>query len=278
MKALAIGGTGTVGSRVVRELLARGANVGVLIRQPGKARLSAGATAVRGDLLDPDTVRHAFRGFERVFLLNANGPTETHEGLAGVWGAKRSGVRQFVYLTTHRLQTVPHIPHFASKLPIEAAVQASGMAWTLIRPNNFFQNEEWFKEAILRRGVCPQPIGQRGMSRVDARDIAEAAAIALTQPGHAGQIYELAGPDVLTGPATAKIWSRTLGRPIVYAGDDLDQWENTFRPYLPAWMLYDFRPGSCTSGSSETVSPPRRRKSRASPNCSAIGRARMKRT
>jgi uncharacterized protein YbjT (DUF2867 family) len=239
---LIIGGTGTVGSAVVRELVNRGMHVSVLTRHPEKTRLPAGATAVRGDLLDPDTVRSVFKGVERVFMLNPTGPTETHEGLMGVSGAQLAGVKRFVYLTVHRLQTAPlHIPHLASKLPIEAAVRASGMEWTLLRPNNFFQNDAWFKDALLRFGVYPQPIGDRGLSRVDVRDIADAAAITLTESGHAGQTYELAGPEVLTGVQTAATWSRVLGRPIVYAGNDLDHWENTFRPYLPAWMLYDFR-------------------------------------
>lgn len=241
MKTLVIGGTGTVGSQVVRELLARGANVSILTRNPDKARLPAAVAAVRGDLLDPDTARHAFRGFEAVFMLNATGPTENHEGLMGVLGAQLSGVKRFVYLSIQHLEKAPAIPHFSSKLPIEAAVKASGMEWTIIRPNNFFQNEEWFKPVILGDGVYPQPIGPRGLSRVDVRDIAEASAIALTQAGHNGRVYELAGPDVLTGEATAAAWSRALGRPVRYAGDDLDQWENTFRPWLPAWMLYDFR-------------------------------------
>ncbi|HEY5551866.1 MAG TPA: NmrA family NAD(P)-binding protein, partial [Opitutaceae bacterium] len=150
-------------------------------------------------------------------------------------------VKRFVYLTIHHLEQAPAIPHFASKLPIEAAVKASGMEWTLIRPNNFFQNEEWFRPVILGHGVYPQPLGPHGLSRVDVRDIAEAAAIAVTQPGHNGRVYELVGPDILTGEGTADAWSRALGRPVRYAGDDLDQWENTFRPWLPALLLYDFR-------------------------------------
>ena len=79
------------------------------------------------------------------------------------------------------------------------------------------------------------------MSRVDVRDIAEAAAIALTQSGHAGKTYELAGPDIFTGAQTAAAWSRALGRSIAYAGNDLDQWEKTFRPYLTPTTLYDYR-------------------------------------
>jgi uncharacterized protein YbjT (DUF2867 family) len=241
MNTLVIGGTGTVGSRVVRELINRGAKPHVLTRNPEKVRLPEGATAMRGDLLDPETVKTVFRGVDAVFMLNPSGATEAHESLMGVSGAQITGVKRFVYLTIHQLNpTQAYIPHFGAKLPAESALRASRMEWTLIRPNNFFQNDVWFKDAILS-GVYPQPIGDRGMSRVDVRDIAEAAAIALTQSGHAGKTYELAGPDILTGAQTAAVWSRALGRAIAYAGNDLDQWEKTFRPYLTPTTLYDYR-------------------------------------
>jgi uncharacterized protein YbjT (DUF2867 family) len=241
MKTLVIGGTGTVGSMVVQELVARGAQVSVLTRKPETARLPAGVTAIGGDLLDPKTVRSVFRGMDGVFMLNPVSPTETHEGLMGVLGAQAARVARFVYLTIHRLEQAPHFPHFASKRPIESALKESGLDWTLIRPNNFFQNDYWFKEVLLKYGVYPQPIGSAGLSRIDVRDIAEAAAIALTQPGHAGQTYELAGPTALTGPETAATWSRALSRPIAYGGDDMDAWEQQAATMLPAWMAYDFR-------------------------------------
>ncbi len=73
------------------------------------------------------------------------------------------------------------------------------------------------------------------------RDIAEAAAIALTTPGHERQTYNLIGPEEMTGTNTAAAWSRVLGRPITYAGDDLDTWEKQSLQYLPDWMVFDFR-------------------------------------
>jgi uncharacterized protein YbjT (DUF2867 family) len=68
-------------------------------------------------------------------------------------------------------------------------------------------------------------MGSAGLSRVDVRDIAEAAAVALTQPGHEGQTYDLVGPAEVIGESTAKVWSEVLGKPITYAGDDLQAWE-----------------------------------------------------
>jgi uncharacterized protein YbjT (DUF2867 family) len=75
---------------------------------------------------------------------------------------------------------------------------------------------------------------------VDVRDIAEAAAVALTEDGHGGETYDLVGPDVLTGESTANIWSEALGKPIAYAGDDLEAWEKVQLNYLPDWMVFDF--------------------------------------
>lgn len=89
--------------------------------------------------------------------------------------------------------------------------------------------------------MYPQPIGSGGLSRVDVRDIAEAAAIALTTAGHEGRTYDLVGPDVHTGRSTAEAWSRALGRSVAYAGDDIDPWEKEALKVMPAWMAFDLR-------------------------------------
>ena len=242
MKVLVIGGTGTVGSQVVRELLARGVSVQVLTRNPERTKdLPPGATGVAGDLLSPATVRSVFAGVDGVFMVNAVSVTEAHEGLMAVNGARLAGVGRFVYMSIHNLGDAPHLPHFGAKIPIEIALVKSGIPYTILRPNNFFQNDYWVKDALLQHGVYPQPIGEVGLSRVDVRDIAEAAAIALTTAGHEGRTYNLVGPDVLTASGTTAIWARALGRPIAYGGDDLDAWERESLQYLPPWMVFDFR-------------------------------------
>ncbi len=240
MKVLVLGGTGTVGSQVVRELLGKGADVSVLTRDPKKP-LPPGVRAVAGDLLDPATVRSAFAGMDGVFLLNALSATECHEGLMAVNGARMAGVKKVVYLSVHRVDEAPHLPHFGAKLPVEAALKASGIPFTILRPNNFFQNDTWYKDAMLGYDVYPQPFGDVGLSRVDVRDIAEAAAIALTAGAANGETVNLVGPDVLTATATAATWGGVLGRKIAYGGNDLDAWEKQSLAFLPAWMVFDFK-------------------------------------
>jgi len=242
VKVLVLGGTGTVGSQVARDLLARQVDVHILTRHAAKAKaLPAGAKAVTGDLLDPKTVRSVFTGMDGVFLLNAVSATECHEGLMAVNGARLAGVKRLVYLSVHDADKAPHLPHFGAKLPIEAAIRVSGIPFTILRPNNFFQNDYWYKDVLYTAGVYPQPMGDAGLSRVDVRDIGEAAAIALTAGGHEGKTYNLDGPEAHTGASTAEIWGNVLGRRIAYAGNDLDAWETQSLASLPAWMAFDFR-------------------------------------
>lgn len=242
MRILVTGGTGTVGSLVVRELVSRGAELGVLTRSPSKAKnLPDGVTGVEGNLLEPATVRKVFDGFDAVFLVNTVSPTESHEGLMAVCGLRSAGVKRVVYLSVQEADRASWLPHFGAKVGIEDAIRKSGVPFCILRPNNFYQNDYWFKEALLQYGVYPQPIGDVGLSRVDCRDIAEAAALALLSSEHEGQSYDIAGPDAHTGLSTAQAWTRALGRDIAYGGNDLDAWEQQFLQYMPDWMVYDFR-------------------------------------
>jgi uncharacterized protein YbjT (DUF2867 family) len=241
MNVMVTGGTGTIGSAVVKELAGRGAGVSVLTRDPAKLQDVKGVTPVRGNLLEPASVRRVFDGVDSVFLLNAVSQTETSEALMAITGMRLARVKRIVYLSVHHADKAAWLPHFGSKIGVEEALKVSGIPFTILRPNNFFQNDYWFKDALLQYGVYPQPIGSAGISRVDVRDIAEAAAVTLTTTGHEGQSYDLAGPEGVTGESTAKAWSAALGKPIVYGGDDLDAWEKQQLQYLPDWMVFDFR-------------------------------------
>lgn len=85
------------------------------------------------------------------------------------------------------------------------------------------------------------PLGTVGISAVDIRDIAEATAIALTSDGHLGRTYNLNGPEVLSGPKVASIWSGLLGKEIRYPGDNMDAFEEQMREHAPSWSAFDIR-------------------------------------
>jgi uncharacterized protein YbjT (DUF2867 family) len=241
MKVLVTGGTGTVGSAVVGELTKKAVDVSVVTRDPAKLAGLKGVTAVEGNLLEPSSVRRVFDGKDAVFLLNPVSQTEASEALMALTGMRLAKVKHVVYLSVHHADKAAWLPHFGSKVGVEEALKVSGISYTILRPNNFYQNDYWFKDVILQHGVYPQPLGSSGVSRVDVRDIAEAAAITLTALGHEGQSYDLVGPAAVTGESTARSWSEALGRPIAYAGDDLDAWEKVQLQYMPPWMVFDFR-------------------------------------
>lgn len=242
MKTLVIGGTGMVGSMVVAGLIKQRAAVRVMSHSPDKLKkLPTGVEGVRADLDDVDTLPAAFDGIDSVFLLNTVGLGETDEGLNAVSAAKAAKVKKIVYMSVCMPKGSERIPHFRSKLPVEQAVRESGIAYTILRPNNFFQNDLWLKDAIMQYGIYPLPIGERGLNRVDVRDIAECAVNALMKSGHENETYEVHGPDTLTGEAIARTYTRHLGREIRYNGDDLNAWAENAKNMMPEFLIADMR-------------------------------------
>ena len=240
MKILVTGGTGHVGSEVVKELQRHKADVRLLVRK-SDGPAPAGVEAVIGDLLDPVSVAKAMEGVDKLYLLNAVLPDELTQGLIAYDLAKKLKLRHVVYHSVFRVEHLKDVPHFASKLAIESALREFDVPFTIIRPNYFMQNDATLKDALTKTGVYPMPLGQVGISAVDIRDIAEAAAIALTSDGHFGKTYNLNGPEVLSGPKIASIWSGLLGKEIRYLGDDMDAFEEQMRKKAPSWSAFDIR-------------------------------------
>ena len=240
MKILLTGGTGRVGSEVVKELRKRDVAIRVLVRKEGTP-LPEGVEAAVGDLLDPVSVQKALDGVDKLYLLNAVTPDELTQGLIAYDLAKKSKLSHIVYHSVFRVEHFKDVPHFASKLAIESALRQFDLPFTIIRPNYFFQNDASLKDALTGGGVYPMPLGPEGISAVDIRDIAEATAAALTEDGHHGKTYNLNGPDVLSGPKIASIWSAAVGRSIRYAGHDMDAFEKQTRERAPSWSAFDIR-------------------------------------
>jgi uncharacterized protein YbjT (DUF2867 family) len=240
MKVLVIGGTGHVGSEVVKELKKRNADVRVLVRKADEKSLP-GVEMVVGDLLDPVSIEKAMKEVDKLYLLNAVTPDELTQGLIAYDLAKKLKLSHVVYHSVFRVEHFKDVPHFASKLAIESAIREFELPFTIIRPNYFFQNDASFKDLLTNMSVYPNPLGPVGISAVDIRDIAEAAAISLTSDQHFGKTYNVSGPDILSGPKAASIWSKVLGKEIKYAGDNLDIFEEQMRKHAPAWAAFDIR-------------------------------------
>ena len=174
---------------------------------------------------------------DKLFLITANGETETDRGLRAVEAAKTAGVRHLVFLSVGNPKKEPPIPHYRAKLPIEQAIRESGCDWTFLRPNFFMQTDLSIIPVIKQHGVYSMPIGSIGNNRIDARDIADCAVRVLTEDGHAGKDYHLHGPDTISGPGAAEVYAKAFGRDVVYGGDDVDAWGKPVEAMLPPWLL-----------------------------------------
>ena len=240
MKILVIGGTGNVGAEVVKELQKRKADIRLLVRNDSTPT-PPGVEVVIGDLLDPVSIEKAMRGVDKLYLLNAVVADELTQGLIAYDLAKKLKLKQIVYHSVFKVEEFKDVPHFAAKLAIESALREFDLPFTIIRPNYFFQNDLSLKDALMKTGMYPMPLGTPGVSAVDTRDIAEAAAIALTSDGHLGKTYNLNGPDILSGKQVASIWSGLLGKDIRYPGEDMDSFEEQMRKSAPSWSAFDIR-------------------------------------
>ena len=210
------GAGGTVGSEVVKQLeLAKVPfRVAYFSKEKMEAALAREIEAVIIDYNRPDTLRAAFQGCDKLFLLGSNALNQTQLELNAVEAAKAVGVQYIVK------QSVMGAEEEAFSLalvhrPVEKAIESSGMAWTFLRPNSFMQNVVTFMaETIKAEASFYSASGEAKIAHVDVRDIAEVAVKALTEPTHAGQAYTLTGPEAMTYDELANEISKVLGRSI----------------------------------------------------------------
>lgn len=246
MAILVTGSTGTIGSQVLAHLQGRNVDVRAMTRSPETARLPAGVIPVRGDPGDVESLRAALQGISTLFLLVPNVADELTQAMLALTVARESGVKGIVYLSVFKGAAYADVSHFAGKYTVERMIDALDLPATILRPAYFIQNDFRQKDPLLTFGAYGAPIGAKGISMVDIRDIGEAAAIELARREHAvaplgRETYELVGPDSLTGEEIAAIWRKALGRPIRYGGDDLGMMEQRLRTMLPAWHVLDLR-------------------------------------
>jgi uncharacterized protein YbjT (DUF2867 family) len=246
MTILVTGATGRVGRHVVDQLTKRGAAVRVLTRDASKADFPAGVEVAQGELLDIDALRSAFAGVRTLFLLNAVTGDEFTQAIITLNIAREAGVERVVYVSVFNADGAVNVPHFAVKSGAERMLSQMNFSATILRPSYFIDNELMIKDVVFNHGVYPMPIGDKGVAMVDARDIAEVAAIELIRRDEAPgklpiETINLVGPDTLTGARIAAIWSEVLGRQVNYGGDDPAGFEQNLSTFMPKWMAYEMR-------------------------------------
>ncbi|RKS07164.1 uncharacterized protein YbjT (DUF2867 family) [Nocardiopsis sp. Huas11] len=184
---LVIGATGKTGRKVTARLREQGIEV--------RAASRSGET--RFDWADQSTWKPALEGVERMYVVPLDAPPSRTPEL--VQAAEAAGVRRLVLLSARGVDVPDYFgtDTTASGLHLagERAVRESGLEWTILRPSWFAQNftEGDFRDAIVA-GELALPAGDGRAAFVDTEDIAAVAVAALTEDGHAGQVYELTGP------------------------------------------------------------------------------------
>ncbi|MFI6925178.1 NAD(P)H-binding protein [Nonomuraea spiralis] len=209
------GATGNVGQWLVKHLAAAGERVTAVSRGLTPVNLPNGVEHVRADLSAPGTLRPVLAGAEALFL---------HDGGTGGHGltpadildvARTAGVRRVVLLSSQGVVTRPESPsHGGIMHAIEEAVRESGLIWTILRPGAFASNAFAWAESVRTERTVAAPFGDTGIPVIDPADIAEVAAVALHKDEHAGRVYELNGPAVVTPRQQAEAIGAALGEPV----------------------------------------------------------------
>jgi NAD(P)H dehydrogenase (quinone) len=219
------GASGQFGRLVTAELLARGAtNVTAGSRDPAKVA-APGLRTARVDFDDPASLDAAFAGVERLLLVSTDAldgaGTRLRQHLAAVSAAKRAGVRHIVY-TSMPMPTPDHPVFFApDHLGTENAIRESGIPFTILRNNWYFENSFLGIPSAIASGALYTAAGSGGLAHAARADLAAAAAGALlTEAGSA--TYELSGPGAMTIEAQVAVFNDVLGTDIkvVHLDDD----------------------------------------------------------
>lgn len=237
---LVTGPTGTIGSQVVSQLAA---NTDVVVRagvrDPKKAEglRRENVEVVALDYDKPDTLAAACEGADKVFLLTPFAPNQVECGLRLLEAAKAAGVKHIVKLSAMGADQEPGIQLGRWHREVEKAIEASGVAWTFIRPNNFYENLVNYYGPD-KEGAIYLPFGQGAVSFVDGRDVAACVVAALTGRGHEGKAYEVTGPEALTMTRMAEILSEATGRTIRYVDVPEEAAKKAMLDMgLPGWMV-----------------------------------------
>lgn len=215
---LVTGATGTIGSEVVKALAAKpGVTVRVGVRSAAKAEklLGPNVVPVDFDFKKPETIAAAVKGADRVFLLTPSSPEQVELGTALVEAAKAAGVKHIVKLSAVGVEHEPGIQLARWHRAVEKLIEASGIAYTHLRPAHFMDNFIHYNPPAPDGNVY-LPFGTGAVSYIDSRDIAAVAAAVLTEETHYGKAYDLTGPAALTTAEAVKVISAAAGREFHY--------------------------------------------------------------
>jgi uncharacterized protein YbjT (DUF2867 family) len=221
------GATGHVGRLVAEELARRGERMLLLVRDPSRAPEIDGAEVVAADYGDAGSVAAALDTADRVFMVSLHEGFERrvplHRSFIGAAAAAR--VAQVVYLSFVNASPDAIFLHARSHGATEAMLRESGLPFTAIR-NGMYADEVagWFDPD----GVAREPVGEGRIAFSYRRELAEAIAVTLTEPGHEGRVYDVVGEPVGL-EELAQIASEVTGAEYRYEPGPVEDWEARWR-------------------------------------------------
>lgn len=211
------GATGRIGRQVVSQLLAAGASVRALTRNPDAAGLPPEVEVVRGDLTVPAAWEGGLDGSDAVFLVW----TATADAAPAAVDRMAERARRIVYLSAP--YRTPH-PFFqqpnkmaALHREVERLIEATGLPWTILRPGIFAANAlAWWAPQIRAGDVVRWPYAAAPTAPIHERDIGAVAVRALLEDGHDRAEYVLTGPESLDQSQQVVTIGEVIGRPLRY--------------------------------------------------------------
>ncbi|GAB2943428.1 SDR family oxidoreductase [Hymenobacter coalescens] len=211
------GATGHLGRLVIEKLKARvpADQLVALVRTPAKAA-DLGVEAREADYTQPATLSAALRGVDTLLLISSSEVGQRavqHHNV--IEAARQAGVKRLVYTSVLHADRSP-LSLAEEHRATEAELQASGLAYTLLRNGWYTENYTGSVPGALAGGAFIGSAGEGNISSATREDFAEAAAVVLTSAGHEGQTYELAGDDAYTLTELAAEVSRQTGKDIPY--------------------------------------------------------------
>jgi uncharacterized protein YbjT (DUF2867 family) len=216
---LVTGATGTVGGELVRRLVARGVPVRVLVRNAAAAdglRAMKGVEVAEGDMVKPETLGGALKGITRAMLISSVDPAMVEIQSTFIGAAAKAGVGHVVKLSGLVADLSSPFRFARAHAEVERRLEASGMAWTQLRPSEFMNM--YFRQvpALLGKGAIFLPMADARISCIDIGDIAQVAAAVLTGTGHEGKAYPITGPESLNMAEVASKLSTATGKSFRY--------------------------------------------------------------
>lgn len=237
-----IGATGSTGRALVAALKEKGADFRCLVRDPAAAaeKLGADVALVQSDLADAASVEAGLQSSDKVFLLSGHSPVMVEQQLNAVNAAKAVDAQHIVKLSGGSFIIKEDTPAKIGRghWEIEQEIKASGLEWTFLRPGFFMQNFLNMADMIKGMGKVMMPLpADVSLGMIDVRDTADAAAGVLTTDGHAGQTYELSGPNVSPAEAISAIGS-VIGKEIGFVQVPMEGAVGAMKEKgMPDWLV-----------------------------------------